>query len=225
MAGVASGYLPIRSELDPRPAMAALAALGWRLALPVVTAAEQPLVFRAWTPDAAMVAAGFGLKVPVDGPEVVPALLLVPMLAFDRRGHRLGYGGGFYDRTLAGLHGRGRAAAGHRPRLRGAGGRAASRRRDRHPTRCDRHRGGGDPAGVTLTRPAGRPTTRVRRLPRRPCAGRRRSRRGADGRSTAPDAPARAGAEHGDGGLGPAELEAVRREQDHRERHQPPCRP
>lgn len=102
-AGVASGYLPVRGELDPRPAMAALAALGWRLALPVVVGRALPLVFRPWHPGAATVAAAFGLEVPAEDTEVVPDLLLVPMLAYDLRGHRLGYGGGFYDRTLAAL--------------------------------------------------------------------------------------------------------------------------
>ncbi len=108
--GVASGYLPVRDELDPRPAMAALAALGWRLALPVVVGPGLPLVFRAWAPGEPTVPAGFGLEVPAAEVEVAPDLLLVPMLAFDARGHRLGYGGGFYDRTIAALRAGGGAA-------------------------------------------------------------------------------------------------------------------
>lgn len=98
-----AGYLPIRSELDPMPALLALAGRGVPLCLPVVTGPAQPLVFRAWTPGEALEAGAFGVMVPVAGAVVVPAVLLVPMLAFDGRGHRLGYGGGFYDRTIAAL--------------------------------------------------------------------------------------------------------------------------
>ena len=101
--GLASGYLPVRSELDPLPAMAALAAGGWLLALPVVVGPGLPLAFRTWALGEPTVEAGFGLAVPAAGDEVAPDLLLVPMLAFDARGHRLGYGGGFYDRTIAAL--------------------------------------------------------------------------------------------------------------------------
>jgi 5-formyltetrahydrofolate cyclo-ligase len=104
--GIVSGYLPIRDELDPRPAMAVLAALGWRLALPVVTGPRRPLSFRSWAPGESLVPAPFGLEIPAAGAEVTPGLLFVPMLAFDTRGHRLGYGGGFYDRTIAALRAR-----------------------------------------------------------------------------------------------------------------------
>lgn len=104
--GIASGYLPVRNELDPVPTMAALAALGWRLALPVVVGPGLPLVFRSWAPGEPTVPAPFGLEIPVNETEVAPDLLLVPMLAFDGRGHRLGYGGGFYDRTIAALRAR-----------------------------------------------------------------------------------------------------------------------
>lgn len=101
--GIASGYLPVRNELDPRPAMAALEALGWRLALPVVVGPGLPLAFRRWAIGEPTVPAPFGLEIPANEEEVTPGLLLVPMLAFDLRGHRLGYGGGFYDRTIAAL--------------------------------------------------------------------------------------------------------------------------
>ena len=102
---VASGYLPIRSELDPRPLMAHLAEAGWRIALPVVVAADSPLVFRAYSFGDSLVRGSFDTEVPAeDKPELRPQLLMVPLLAFDRSGYRLGYGGGFYDRTLYELH-------------------------------------------------------------------------------------------------------------------------
>ena len=101
---VASGYLPIRSELDPRPLMTHLAAAGWRLALPVVVAADSPLLFRAYSFGDSLVRGRFDTEVPAEHKqELQPRLLLVPLLAFDRSGYRLGYGGGFYDRTLSGL--------------------------------------------------------------------------------------------------------------------------
>ncbi|MDJ0942505.1 MAG: 5-formyltetrahydrofolate cyclo-ligase [Kiloniellales bacterium] len=102
-----SGYWPLRDELDPRPVLEALAARGRRLCLPVVVESGAALVFRSWRPDAALEPAVFGTRVPgPDCPSVEPDILLVPLLAFDRRGRRLGYGGGFYDRTLAALRGR-----------------------------------------------------------------------------------------------------------------------
>lgn len=98
-----AGYLPIGSELDTRPLLLALHGLGVPLAMPVVTAPEVPLVFRPWIPGTATARSTFGVEEPQSGGPVVPDLLLVPLLAFDARGHRLGYGGGFYDRTLAAL--------------------------------------------------------------------------------------------------------------------------
>jgi 5-formyltetrahydrofolate cyclo-ligase len=101
--GVASGYLPFRTEIDPLPALGRLAARGARLAMPVVVGKGLPLVFRAWVPGAPTETGAFGVEIPADDIPASPDLLLVPMLAFDRRGYRLGYGGGFYDRTLAAL--------------------------------------------------------------------------------------------------------------------------
>lgn len=104
---VVAGYWPIRGELDPRPALLALSARGCRVALPVVVGPGDPLQFRAWDMDEPLEPGPYGTAQPgIDADTLEPQLLLVPMLAFDRAGRRLGYGGGFYDRTLAGLRGR-----------------------------------------------------------------------------------------------------------------------
>lgn len=101
---VVSGYWPMGDELDPRPLMTALAARGHRLALPAIRGAGQPLAFRAWQAGDALRPAGFGTREPAaSAEELSPGLLLVPLLAFDAAGYRLGYGGGFYDRSLAQL--------------------------------------------------------------------------------------------------------------------------
>ncbi len=111
-AAAVSAYWPMGSELDPRPLMQALDGRGHGLALPVVAGAGQPLVFRAWTPGDPLRPAAFNTREPgPDKAEVTPRVLLVPLLAFDRAGYRLGYGGGFYDRTLAGLRAAGTALA------------------------------------------------------------------------------------------------------------------
>ena len=95
-----SGYMPMRTELDPLPAMAAHAG---PVGVPVIEGPARPLVFRAWTPQAKMIPGEFGALIPETGDWIEPEVLIVPLLAFDRRGFRLGYGGGFYDRTLEGL--------------------------------------------------------------------------------------------------------------------------
>jgi 5-formyltetrahydrofolate cyclo-ligase len=98
---VIAGYAPIRSEIDPLPLMRVLVKQGGRLALPVVIARDQPLVFRSWSPDIPLVQGAFGIGEPsVDAPVLDPDIVLVPLAGFDRAGHRIGYGAGFYDRTL-----------------------------------------------------------------------------------------------------------------------------
>jgi 5-formyltetrahydrofolate cyclo-ligase len=95
-----AGYMPIRTEIDPFPVMAS-----WPgpVAVPVIVGAGQPLRFRSWRPGAAMIDGPFGARVPEAGEEIVPEVLIVPLVAFDQTGARLGYGGGFYDRTLSAL--------------------------------------------------------------------------------------------------------------------------
>ncbi|MGE5201224.1 MAG: 5-formyltetrahydrofolate cyclo-ligase [Acidobacteriota bacterium] len=101
---VVAGYWPIKDELDPRPAMRMLGERGFDLALPVAAAAAAPLIFRAWASEMPLAPDGKGIPAPPGTATVVtPALLLVPLLAFDARGRRLGYGAGYYDRTLASL--------------------------------------------------------------------------------------------------------------------------
>ncbi len=101
---IVSGFAAIRDEINPAHLMTWLHAEGYRLALPAMEGKGLPLVMRAWTPGDAMAIAAWGIAEPLDDkPAVDPDVVLVPLLAFDSRGHRLGYGGGFYDRTLARL--------------------------------------------------------------------------------------------------------------------------
>ncbi len=99
-----AGYLPIGSEADPRGTMRALARDN-RICVPVVTARGAPLRFREWWPGCALEKGAFGISTPVEGGWRVPDVVIVPLVGFDLRGGRLGHGGGFYDRTLAGLAG------------------------------------------------------------------------------------------------------------------------
>jgi 5-formyltetrahydrofolate cyclo-ligase len=101
---VVSGFWPINEEIDIRPLMIELHNQGCQLALPVVQGKGRPLLFRAWRPGDSLEAGVFGTLQPSARRETLePEALLVPLLACDKDGWRLGYGGGFYDRTLAGL--------------------------------------------------------------------------------------------------------------------------
>ena len=99
-----AGYWPLGSELDVRPLMIRLAAAGLELVLPVTRAVDLPLEFRRWRPGDALEQGAHGISQPLAAaPVITPTLLLVPLLAFDAGGWRLGYGAGYYDRTLAEL--------------------------------------------------------------------------------------------------------------------------
>ena len=109
---VISGFWPIRSEVDVRPLMARLRERGARLCLPVILD-KQTIVFREMVPGAPVVATGFGTAGPgEDAPEVDPDIMLIPLSAFDKAGHRIGYGAGYYDRAIDRLR-----QKGHMPEL------------------------------------------------------------------------------------------------------------
>ena len=100
---VLGGYWPIRSEPDLRPWMTALHAQGVRLALPVVATRAAPLVFRPWSPGAPMRRGHWNILEPDTDAEIRPGIVLAPLVGWDGEGFRLGYGGGYFDRTLAAL--------------------------------------------------------------------------------------------------------------------------
>lgn len=111
-SGRIAGYIPIGSEIDIIPLMQALADSGHDLCLPVVRRKHKPLIFRKYSMGDILVRGAFGTKVPKREMEIVrPDIVLVPLLAYSPNGYRLGYGGGYYDRTLASLRSTGKVFA------------------------------------------------------------------------------------------------------------------
>ena len=108
-----AGYWPIDSEIDVLPLLGRLHQLRYDLCLPVVVDRRRTLSFRSWRPSDPLEAAAFGTRVPLEGSsEVVPQMLIVPVIAFDNHGYRLGYGGGYYDCTLSALASAGSVSVG-----------------------------------------------------------------------------------------------------------------
>ena len=104
---IVSGFSPMKSEINPVPLMRQLADVGVQLALPAVAGKGKPLIMRAWKFGEPLAAGVWGIREPkAEAPEVAPDILLVPLLAFDRRGHRIGYGAGYYDMTITALRAR-----------------------------------------------------------------------------------------------------------------------
>ena len=104
---VVSGFMPIKSEINPLPLLRRYADAGARLALPAISGRGKPLSMRAWSVGEKLVARQWGIREPAAAvPELDPDIMLVPLAAFDRRGHRIGYGAGYYDMTITALRAR-----------------------------------------------------------------------------------------------------------------------
>ena len=109
---IVSGFMPLKSEINPLPLMRKLAGAGASLALPVVAGRGKPLIMRGWKWGEPLVGGVWGIREPVpQAPRLDPDILLVPLLAFDRAGHRIGYGAGYYDLTITQLRAKKRIAA------------------------------------------------------------------------------------------------------------------
>ena len=109
---IVSGFMPLKSEINPLPLMRTLADAGAKLALPVVAGKGKPLTMRAFTFGDVLASGVWGIREPKpEAPEVFPDILLVPLLAFDRSGQRIGYGAGYYDMTITALRARKSVAA------------------------------------------------------------------------------------------------------------------
>ena len=101
---IVSGFMPLKSEINPLPLLQKLGEAGARLALPAITGRGKPLLMRAWQFGAPLNRGQWGIREPKpEAPEIDPDIVLVPLLAFDRAGHRIGYGAGYYDMTIARL--------------------------------------------------------------------------------------------------------------------------
>lgn len=123
---------PVRGEFDVQPLASRLLERGWQAAMPVVVTADAPMAFRRWTPSCAMDQDRYGIPIPRAGETIVPDIVLLPLLAFDAQCFRLGYGGGYFDRTLAAMV--------PRPRAIGVGfelGRVSDIRPQAHDVRLD----------------------------------------------------------------------------------------
>lgn len=115
---IIAGYWPLGDELDCRAALAALAGAGVQVALPVVAGQQEVLIFRRWAPGDDLDQGPFGTLHPgVRAAVVRPDVLLVPLIAYDRRGHRLGYGAGYYDRTIAAFRAQGAGGSDNQGRI------------------------------------------------------------------------------------------------------------
>jgi len=103
-----AGYSPINTEINPLKVLEKLESDGYNLCLPIVKAKATPLCFKSWKFGEELVKGKYNVKIPKKGNWVVPDIVITPLLAFDHRGYRLGYGGGYYDRTIAMLKARGK---------------------------------------------------------------------------------------------------------------------